>query len=78
MLEKTIEYVKEFINDPRNQKLINHEQPALRNAKRIGKTEGIEIGKLNVAKKMLSEGISVDIINKSTGIDFKDLYKLLN
>ena len=78
MLEKTIEYVKEFINDPRNQKIINHEQSALRNTKRIGKTEGIEIGKLNVAKKMLSEGISVDIINKSTGIDFKDLYKLLN
>ena len=39
MLEKTIEYVKEFINDPRNQKIINHEQSALRNTKRIGKTE---------------------------------------
>ncbi len=78
MLEKTIEYVKEFISDPRNQKLINHEQSALRNAKRIGKTEGIEIGKLNVAQKMLSEGIPVDIINKCTGIDFKDLNKLSN
>ena len=74
MLEKTIEYVKEFISDPRNQRLINHEESALRNAKRIGETQG----KLDVAKKMLNEGISIDTINKCTGIDLKDLNKLLN
>ena len=78
MLEKTIEYVKEFISDPKNQRLINHEESALRNAKRIGETKGIEIGKLDVAKKMLNEGISIDTINKCTGIDLKDLNKLLN
>lgn len=78
MLEKTIEYVKEFISDPKNQRLINHEESALRNAKRIGETKGIEIGKLDVAKKMLNEGISIDTVNKCTGIDFKDLNKLLN
>ena len=98
MLEKTIEYVKEFISDPRNQRLINHEESALRNAKRIGETKGIEIGKsqgieigknqgikigksqgkLDVAKKMLNEGISIDTVNKCTGIDLKDLNKLLN
>lgn len=74
MLEKTIEYVKEFISDPKNQKLINHEESALRNARRIAETKG----KLDVAKKMLNEGISIDIVNKCTGIDFKDLNKLLN
>ena len=74
MLEKTIEYVKEFISDPKNQRLINHEESALRNAKRIGETKG----KLVVAKKMLNEGISIDTINKCTGIDLKDLNKLLN
>ena len=94
MLEKTIEYVKEFISDPKNQRLINHEESALRNAKRIGETkgieigknqgikigknQGIEIGKLDVAKKMLNEGISIDTVNKCTGIDLKDLNKLLN
>ena len=46
MLEKTIEYVKEFISDPRNQKLINHEQSALRNAKELVKLKVLRLANL--------------------------------
>ena len=81
MLEKTIAYAKEFTSDPNNQNLLNHEESALRNARRIarseGKTEGIEIGKIETAKKMLKDGLSVEIVNKYTGIDFKDLNNLV-
>lgn len=77
MLEKTIAYVKEFTSDPRNQKLINYEESTLRNARRISESKGIELGKIETAKKMLNDGLSVEILNKYTGIDFKDLNNLL-
>ena len=68
-LEKTIAYAKEFTSDPNNQNLLNHEESALRNARRIAKSE--------IAKKMLKDGLSVEIVNKYTGIDFKDLNNLV-
>ncbi len=80
-LEKTIAYAKEFTSDPNNQNLLNHEESALRNARRIarseGKTEGIELGKIETAKKMLKDGLSVEIVNKYTGLSLNEIESLV-
>ena len=76
-LEKTIAYAKEFLSDPNNQNLLNHEESALRNARRIAKSEGIELGKIETAKKMLKDGLSVEIVNKYTGLSLNEIESLV-
>ena len=76
-LEKTIAYAKEFTSDPNNQKLLNHEESALRNARRIARSEGIELGKIETAKKMLKDGLSVEIVNKYTGLSLNEIESLV-
>ena len=76
-LEKTIAYAKEFTSDPNNQNLLNHEESALRNARRIAKSEGIELGKIETAKKMLKDGLSVEIVNKYTGLSLNEIESLV-
>ena len=76
-LEKTIAYAKEFTSDPNNQNLLNHEESALRNARRIAKSEGIELGKIETAKKMLKDGLSVEIVNKYTGLSLNEIESLI-
>ena len=73
MLEKTIAYAKEFTSDPDNQNLIDHFESAIRNAKRIAESKG----KTEIAKKMLKDGLSVEIVNKYTGLDFEELGNLV-
>ena len=74
-------YVREFLGDPKNQDLLNHFDTEARNAKYEGRTEGraegIEENKLETAKKMLNDGFSKELINKYTGLDFKDLNNLV-
>ena len=78
-------YVREFLGDPKNQDLLNHFDSEVRNAKYEGRTEGrvegraegIEENKLETAKKMLNDGFSKELINKYTGLDFKDLNNLV-
>jgi predicted transposase/invertase (TIGR01784 family) len=41
-----------------------------------GEARGIKKGVLQTAKKMKSEGISVDIISKLTGLSAKEIAKL--
>ena len=77
MLEKTVAYVREFLGDPKNQDLLNHFDSEVRNAKYEGRAEGIEENKLETAKKMLNDGLSKELINKYTGLDFKDLNNLV-
>ena len=77
MLEKTIAYAKEFTSDPRNKKLIDHEESALRNARRIAKTEGIELGKIETAKKLLNLGVARNIVQASTGLNLEELDNLV-
>ena len=85
MLEKTVAYVREFLGDPKNQDLLNHFDSEVRNAKYEGRTEGrvegraegIEENKLETAKKMLNDGLSLEMVNKYTGLDFKDLTNLI-
>jgi predicted transposase/invertase (TIGR01784 family) len=48
----------------------------LETAKNEGKVEGIEEGKLEVAKKMLKEGLSFDLIAKVTGLSKEQLENL--
>ncbi len=76
-LEKTIAYAKEFTSDPNNQNLLNHEESALRNARRIARSEGIELGKIETAKKMLKDGLSVEIVNKYTGLSLNEIESLV-
>ena len=70
-------YVREFLGDPKNQDLLNHFDSEVRNAKYEGRAEGIEENKLETAKKMLNDGLSKEMINKYTGLDFKDLNNLV-
>lgn len=74
-------YVREFLADPKNQNLTDHFDSEVRNAKYEGRTEGrvegIEENKLETAKKMLNDGLSKELINKYTGLDFKDLNNLV-
>ena len=70
-------YVREFLGDPKNQDLLNHFDSEVRNAKYEGRAEGIEENKLETAKKMLNDGFSKELINKYTGLDFKDLNNLV-
>ena len=70
-------YVREFLGDPKNQDLLNHFDSEVRNAKYEERAEGIEENKLETAKKMLNDGFSKELINKYTGLDFKDLNNLV-
>ena len=78
-------YVREFLGDPKNQDLLNHFDSEVRNAKYEGRTEGrvegraegIEENKLETAKKMLNDGLSLEMINKYTDLDFKTLNNLV-
>ena len=78
-------YVREFLGDPKNQDLLNHFDSEVRNAKyegraegRVeGRAEGIEENKLETAKKMLNDGLSLEMINKYTDLDFKTLNNLV-
>ena len=69
-------YVREFLGDPKNQDLLNHFDSEVRNAKYEGRAEGIEENKLETAKKMLNDGLSLEMINKYTDLDFKTLNNL--
>ena len=78
-------YVREFLGDPKNQDLLNHFDSEVRNAKYEGRTEGrvegraegIEENKLETAKRMLNDGLSLEMINKYTDLDFKTLNNLV-
>ena len=76
-LEKTIAYAKEFTSDPNNQNLLNHEESALRNARRIARSEGIELGKIDIAQKLLNLGVAKSIVQKSTGLSLEELNNLV-
>ena len=41
-----------------------------------GKAEGIAENKLTIAKEMLSNGLSIDMIQKCTGLTKEDILKL--
>ena len=78
-------YVREFLGDPKNQDLLNHFDSEVRNAKYegrtegrvVGRAEGIEENKLETAKRMLNDGLSLEMINKYTDLDFKTLNNLV-
>ena len=45
-------------------------------AKKLGKAEGIAENKLTIAKEMLSNGLSIDMIVKCTGLTENQILKL--
>ena len=85
MLEKTVAYVREFLGDPKNHDLLNHFESEVRNAKYEGRTEGraegraegIEENKIETAKKMLNDGLPLEMVNKYTNLDFNTLDNLM-
>jgi predicted transposase/invertase (TIGR01784 family) len=42
----------------------------------LGRNEGIELGRSTVAAKMKAEGLPIEIIKKTTGLDDADIEKL--
>ena len=72
----------------RNTELYNAEQKGIKQGKKDGIKEGKEKGikqgikqgikenKLETAKNMLKENISIDIISRVTGLDIKEIEKL--
>ena len=56
---------------------ISEKNVAIQNAKVEGEKIGIEKGKTEVAKKMLSMGLSVEQISEATGLPLDDVQKLV-
>jgi predicted transposase/invertase (TIGR01784 family) len=52
------------------------EQIKLENAKEEGIEEGLEKGRFEVARSMLAEGISAEIVKKCTGLGEKEFINL--
>ncbi len=50
----------------------------IKKGKEIGKKEGIEIGKIQVAKKLLESGLDISLIVKSTGLSEKQIKDIHN
>ena len=73
MVNRAVAYVKEFLSDPNNQNLIDHQAIEVENAKE----EGINETKMQTAKNLLKMGISKDIIEKSTGLSLNEIESIV-
>lgn len=60
----------------RNTELYNAEQKGLNKGLKEGKENGIRENKIETAKNMLKESISIDIISKVTGLTKEEIEKL--
>ena len=60
----------------RNTELYNAEQKGLNKGLKEGKENGIRENKIETAKNMLKESISIDIISKVTGLTKEEMEKL--
>lgn len=60
----------------RNTELYNAEQKGLNKGLKEGKEKGIRENKIETAKNMLKESISIDIISKVTGLTKEEIEKL--
>ena len=82
-IKEAIETLEEISSDEAKeriaelrQKYIMDKKSELRTAKEIGIEKGIKMGKIAVAKSMLKENISIDIIVKTTGLTKEEIEQL--
>ena len=81
MVNRVVAYVKEFLSDPNNQKLIDHQAIEVENAKiegiEEGKEEGINETKILTAKKMLSKGMDLELTAELTGLSLNEVESIV-
>lgn len=85
VMTEVIESVRDFLNNPRYQKMKNDMEWKLRtkaDAARSeglaeGKAEGISQEKIDCAKNLLKESCSIDLIEKATGLSKKEIKSLI-
>ena len=80
MMEKTIEYVENFVNDPEIISLFHDDAWKIESAelrgKECGKAEGKAEGILETAKNMLKEKCNPALISKVTNLSISEINKL--
>ncbi len=83
-IKKAIEELEKLSLDPNEKELYEYREKALRDyisemdySIKKGRAEGLEKGErkaqLEIAKKLLKEGINIDIIIKTTGLSKKEI-----
>ena len=73
MVNRVVAYVKEFLSDPNNQNLIDHQAIEVENAKE----EGINETKMQTAKKMLSKGMDLELTAELTGLSLNEVESIV-
>ncbi len=73
MVNRAVAYVKEFLSDPNNQNLIDHQAIEVENAKE----EGINETKMQTAKKMLSKGMDLELTAEITGLSLNEIESIV-
>lgn len=72
IMEKTVKYLQEFVNDPEILEIYSHDRLNQLNAYddgvAQGRTEGIEQEKINTAKNLLNIGLNTNVISQATGL----------
>lgn len=72
IMERTIEYVEDFINDPEVISLFHNDSWKIESAEERGEKRGKKEGILETAKNMLKEKCSPALISKVTNLSIRD------
>ena len=76
IMERTIEYVEDFINDPEVISLFHNDSWKIESAEERGEKRGKKEGILETAKNMLKEKCSPKFISKITNLSISEINKL--
>jgi len=76
IMERTIEYVEDFINDPEVISLFHNDSWKIESAEERGEKRGKKEGILETAKNMLKEKCSPALISKVTNLSISEINKL--
>ena len=65
------DYERDYYND------LNYEkQEGIKEGEKKGREEGLKVGKIEIAKNMLKEGLDVNLISKLSGLTIEEVEKL--
>lgn len=77
IMTEVIESVRDFLSNPRYQKMKNDMDWKLRTKEDAARSEGITQEKVDCAKNLLKENCSIDLIEKATGLSEKEIKSLI-
>lgn len=77
IMTEVIESVRDFLSNPRYQKMKNDMDWKLRTKEDAARSEGITQEKVDCAKNLLKENCSIDLIEKATGLSKNEIKSLI-